>query len=271
MRQPAAAGTFYPGSADELASTVDGLLEGAIGASGTRGGTAPPAEPGGVPEALIVPHAGYVYSGPVAASAYALLRGVAGAIRRVAVLGPAHFMSLGGTAVPAADAWRTPLGEVPIDAELRDAAARSGASVDDLPHEPEHSIEVQVPFLQRVLRGDFGLLPVAVGVSAPAEVADLIGVLRERALIVVSTDLSHYHDDATARRLDRGTADAVLARDPSAIGADDACGVYALRGIVEHARRSDLRVELLDLRTSADTVGDPRRVVGYGAFSLRAG
>lgn len=267
VRQPAAAGTFYPGGADELASMVDELLDGATAAAR---GTAS-VEAAAAPKSLIVPHAGYVYSGPVAASAYALLRPVAESIRCAAVLGPAHFVPLGGTTVPAVDAWRTPLGEVPIDGELREAAARCGASVGDLPHAPEHSVEVQVPFLQRILGGDFTLLPVAVGTGPATEVAELIGVLRERALVVVSTDLSHYHDDATARRLDRRTANAVLARDPSRIRLDDACGVYALRGVVEYARRNDLRVELLDLRTSADTAGDPWRVVGYGAFSLSSG
>ena len=272
VRQSTAAGSFYPGRTDELASMVDGLLDGATVAGGTAAAEAAAVpQAARVPEALIVPHAGYVYSGPVAASAYALLRPVTGSIRCVAVLGPAHFVPLSGTAVPAVGAWRTPLGEVPIDEGLRGAAVRCGASVDDLPHESEHSIEVQVPFLQRVLGDGFTLLPVAVGATPPAEVAELIGALRERALVVVSTDLSHYHDDATARRLDRKTAGAVLARDPSAIGLDDACGVYALRGVVEHARRGDLRIELLDLRTSADTAGDPWRVVGYGAFSLLSG
>ena len=260
IRLPAAAGSFYPSRADELAAMVDEMLDGAAGAPKVAG----------APEALIVPHAGYIYSGPVAASAYALLRPIAGSIRCVAVLGPAHFVPLRGMAVPAAEVWRTPLGDVTVDANLREAATTCGATVSDLPHEPEHSLEVQVPFLQRVLGGGFTLLPVAVGGAPPTEVAELIGILHERALVVISTDLSHYQDDATARRLDRRTADAVLARDPSAIGPDDACGVYALRGIVEHARRNDLRIELLDLRTSADTAGDPSSVVGYGAFSLHA-
>ncbi len=221
------------------------------------------------PATIVVPHAGYIYSGPVAASAYALLCPFAERIRRVLLLGPAHFVPLTGMAVPEGATWETPLGPASVDPELREVAVAAGAKADDQPHAPEHSIEVQLPFLQRALGEGFGVLPVAVGVSAPTAVADLIAALWERAFVVVSTDLSHYHDDATAKRLDRRTADAVVARDPSAIGGDDACGVYALRGIVEHARRADLDVELLDLRTSADTAGDPRRVVGYGAFAMR--
>jgi AmmeMemoRadiSam system protein B len=225
---------------------------------------------GSRPEALIVPHAGYAYSGPVAASAYALLRAHAERIRRVVLLGPAHFVPLRGAAVPSSGTWSTPLGEVLVDPELREAALEAGTFADDGPHAPEHALEVQLPFLQRVLADGFTVLPIAVGMTSPEEVAELIAALRAEALLVVSSDLSHYHDDATAKRLDRRTADAVCGRDPSRIGLDDACGVYALRGIVEHARRADLDVELLDLRTSADTAGDASRVVGYGAFALRA-
>lgn len=251
VRAPAVAGTFYPADPRELASTVDAMLGEAEG-------------DGGPPLALVAPHAGYAYSGPVAGSAYGLLRG--SRVRRVAILGPAHFVPLHGCAVPGVEAWATPLGEVPIDAELRDVA---DVAVDDGPHGPEHSIEVQLPFLQRVLPEGFSVLPVAVGACPPAEVAGVIGALPADALIVVSTDLSHYHDDATAKRLDRRTADAVLSLDPEAIGPEDACGAFALRGLVEHARRHRLEIELLDLRTSADTAGDPRRVVGYGAFVAR--
>lgn len=254
VRQPAAAGTFYPGGADDLAGMVDDLL-----------GSAKPVE-GALPRAIIVPHAGYPYSGPVAATAFTPLRG--SGIGRVAILGPAHFVRLRGSAVPAVDAWRTPLGDVPIDAELRETAAGLGALVDDAPHEPEHSLEVQLPFLQRVLGDAFSVLPVAVGRSSPGEVAELIAALLPMAFVVVSTDLSHYQDDATAKVLDRRTADAVLAREPDAIGSEDACGVDALRGIVELARRDELDVCVLDLRTSADTAGDPWRVVGYGAFAI---
>ncbi len=262
VRFPTAAGSFYPAETVELARTVDELLAAAEA----------PEEGAPAPEALVVPHAGYEYSGPVAASAYVLLRPGADAAKRVVVLGPAHFAPLRGAAVPGADTWGTPLGEVPVDVDLRDAAARAGAAIDDRPHAPEHSLEVQLPFLQRLLGAGLTVLPVAVGLASPVEVANLIAAVRGApgVLVVVSTDLSHYFDHKTACRLDRRTADAILARNPEAIGPEDACGAFALRGLVEHARRSGLEVTLLDLRTSADTAGDPSRVVGYGAFALHA-
>jgi AmmeMemoRadiSam system protein B len=255
-RRPAAAGSFYPDDPAALARLVDRLLAGAAEET-----SAPRAR------ALIAPHAGYVYSGQVAAVGYVRLARA----HRVLLLGPAHFVALRGCVAPAADAWTTPLGVVPIDAELRDRASRLGARVDDRPHEPEHALEVQLPFLQRVLPDGFSILPVAVGVSGPPDVADLIGGLADdtaSTVVVVSTDLSHYHASRTARRLDTRTAAAIVAREPMSIGPFDACGVYALRGLVEHARRHDLPIRLLDLRNSSDTVGDPARVVGYGAFVI---
>lgn len=257
-RKPVAAGTFYPEDPVVLAAAVDELL----GEASPSGHRAP------VPGAVIVPHAGYRFSGPVAATAFALVVPT----KRVVLFGPSHFAALRGMAVPAAAAWATPLGDVPIDDELRDLASAHGVVVDDVPHEFEHSIEVQLPFLQRALRGPFAALPVAVGTTSPDEVADLLDALGEGPgrLVVVSTDLSHYMDAETARTLDRHTADAVVERDARAIGLRDACGVFALRGIVEHARRHDRTIRLLDLRNSADTVGDPWRVVGYGAFVIDA-
>lgn len=261
VRRPTVAGSFYPADRSELADTVDELL-----AAAAHGGH--PA-----PVALVVPHAGYVYSGPVAATAYATLRPLAGVIRRVALLGPAHRVRLHGLAVPATSAWATPLGLVRVDADLRAAAVAAGAVVADEPHRDEHALEVQLPFLQRVLGAGFTVLPVAVGESSPAAVADLIErVAGDPATrVLVSTDLSHYHDRQTAVRLDRRTADAVLARAEDEIGPYDACGSAALRGLLAHARRRGLVARLLDLRTSADTAGDPRRVVGYGAFAFAAG
>lgn len=260
-RSPVAAGTFYPAEATPLAGMVDALLAAAVA------GPSVPAARG-----VVAPHAGYRYSGPVAAAAYVRLRSGRPDPGPVAILGPSHFVPLFGAAVSAADAWRTPLGEVEIDTELRRVAVDAGARPEDTPHGPEHSIEVQLPFLQRLWpRGAAPtVLPVAIGVWPPAATADLIEALSSLATIVISTDMSHYHDQATARRLDRRTARAVQALNPDAIGPEDACGVYALRGVVEWARRAHGRIELIDLRTSADTAGDPTRVVGYGAFAVLA-
>jgi hypothetical protein len=249
-RQPVVAGLFYPGDPRELAQTVDALLDRA----GRR-------EVPGL-RALVAPHAGYEYSGPVAASAFALVSPKA----RVAVLGPSHYLPIDGFAVSGADAWATPLGEVAVADELREAAVAAGAFVDDAPHR-EHALEVELPFLQHALAPAPAVLPVAVGAEAD-EAAAVIAALGGDVLLVVSTDLSHYHDDATARALDRRTADAVLALDAAAIGGSDACGAHALRGLLLHARRAGWAAAELDLRTSAEAFGDTASVVGYGAFAF---
>jgi AmmeMemoRadiSam system protein B len=254
LRPAIAAGTFYTEDARILASEVDALLDSAD--AGTRDGT---------PIALVVPHAGYAYSGAVAARAYALVRG--SGMARVAVLGPAHFVALSGSAVPEASAWRMPLGDVPIDDMLRRVALAAQAFADDRPHVAEHAAEVQLPFLRRALGEQLSILPVAVGSGPPAAAAALIAELTPHALVVISTDLSHFHDADTARRLDGRTIDAVLERDPTAIADDAACGSYALRGFVTWARDADAQLELLDARTSADAGGDPSRVVGYASFA----
>jgi AmmeMemoRadiSam system protein B len=246
------AGLFYPADPGELAATVDAFLGGA-------GLT-----PGPPPVALVVPHAGYAFSGAVAASAFALARQA----RRVAVLGPSHFVPLDGLAASSADAWETPLGSVPVSSELRDSAHAAGAVVGDAPHERDHAVEVELPFLQRACGDELEILPVAVGRTTAEVVASFIDELD--AVVVVSTDLSHYQPDARARMLDRRTAEAVVERDPDSLPDDSACGAYALRGLVEHARRHALEVELLALGTSADRAGDRNRVVGYGAFAFRA-
>jgi hypothetical protein len=256
VRPPAAAGTFYPDEAGALAAMVEQLI-----------GAARPTPLRGELRALVVPHAGYVYSGAVAATAFATL--APGRALRVVLLGPSHFTPLCGAAVSGADSWETPLGRVPIDADLREAAVAAGAAVDDEPHAEDHALEVELPFLQ--LRAGEGLrvLPTAIG-GPPEETAAVVTALADEALIVVSTDLSHYHDDATARRLDRRTADAVVALDTSAIRAADACGADALRCLLVHARRAGWVCTQLDLRTSADSSGDVERVVGYGAFAFTA-
>jgi len=263
VRPAAVAGSFYPSDADELAAVVDTLLERArLRASEGAAGPAP--------VALVAPHAGYVYSGPVAASAYDWLRDRP--VRRVAVLGPAHFVPLTGIAVPAAAAFATPIGEVPVEVHTCAVLAerQECVTVDDRPHRPEHSIEAQLPFLQRVLAHGWTCVPLVVGATAPEQVADVLDTLcvDGDTLPVVSTDLSHYLDQLTAQRRDRHTAQAVVDRDAAAIGPHDACGVFALRGLLHWARRHELDVRLLHLGTSADAGGDPRRVVGYAAFAL---
>jgi AmmeMemoRadiSam system protein B len=254
------AGFFYAGSAGALASEVDALLAGADTAACA----------GLQVRGVITPHAGYLYSGPVAASAYACLVSGGAKPARVVIAGLSHFVAWHGLAVSGAGAWRTPLGEVVIDAGGREALVDAGATVDDAPHRDEHSIEVQLPFLQRCLPG-IPVLPVAVGRGVAEDAATILeAVLTDDTVLVVSTDLSHYHDAAAARRLDARTAAAVEALDLDAVTSDDACGADPLRAAMAWARTREYRIELLDLRNSADTAGDPQRVVGYGAFAIAA-
>jgi hypothetical protein len=256
-RRPAVAGRFYPRDAARLAGAVDRLLDAVE-------------VPGGEPlaAAYIVPHAGYVYSGPTAAHVYARLRRHAAKVQRVVLVGPAHFVPLAGCAAPAATAWLTPLGELPVE----DAAGLGDhLAVDDAPHAPEHSLEVQLPFLQRALGRPVPILPVVVGEAPAAVVVALLTAAvaaGPQAVVLCSTDLSHYLDQAAASERDARTAAAIVALAPEQIGVRDACGAFALRGLLAWARGSGLRPELLDLSTSADTAGDAARVVGYGAFAL---
>lgn len=264
VRPPVVAGSFYPRSAEVLAATVDGLLRRAA-AVVERCAVEP-----GLVRAVIVPHAGYSYSGPVAAVAYALLAKLTPP-PLVVILGPSHFAPLTGLVVPAHDAWATPLGQLQLAAGVRQGLVRGGARSDDLPHRDEHSIEVQLPFLQRCLPG-VPIMPVAVGQGAPQAGAALLDrALPDGALLVVSTDLSHYHDATMARRLDALTAAAIEERAIADLEPADACGFEALCLGLAWATTHDLRIHRLDLRNSADTAGDPSRVVGYGAFAIVEG
>lgn len=257
VRPAAVAGTFYTADPHALAAEVDRYMA-----------VAPPAVP--PPKAVIVPHAGYRYSGPVAGTGYAALRARAGEIERVVLLGPAHRVALRGMAVPSVDAFSTPLGPVRVDSEAREITlGLPGVVVDDLPHRDEHSLEVHLPFLQRLL-GDFSVLPVVVGHAPAPLVADLLDAVwgGDETLVVVSSDLSHYEAYESAARHDRATAQAIVAGRGDLVGPYDACGCYPVRGLLEAARRRGLTVQLLDLRNSGDTAGPRDQVVGYGAFAL---
>jgi hypothetical protein len=256
VRPPAVAGMFYPDDADALRRQVTGHLS-AVTASGRP------------PKAVVVPHAGFVYSGAVAAAAYAQIRGAAAAIRRVVLVGPSHRVAFRGLALPGVDAFATPLGRVAIDAAGRTLVSRHPlVLIADRPHEFEHSIEVQLPFLQLVLE-DFLLLPLVAGNEAPEEVAAVLDLVWGGAetLIVVSTDLSHFHDAATARVLDAATRERILALETGLTG-DDACGCVGLNGFLLSARRRGLRPRGLALCNSGDVTGEFSRVVGYGAFAF---
>lgn len=255
VRRPAVAGTFYPSRPDELRAAIDRAFAGARTA---------PGDDVAVPKALVAPHAGYVYSGAIAASAYARIAPARDRIERVVLLGPAHRVWLEGVAASGYDAWHTPLGDVRVDRP-------ANVMVDDLAHADEHSLEVHVPFLQTVLDPDrFTLVPLVVGQASAHHVAALLDDLwgGDETLVVVSTDLSHYHDHARAAGLDRATAACIVACDHDGVGDRDACGAFPLRGLLFSARQRGLDVELLDLRNSGDTAGPTDRVVGYGAFAV---
>lgn len=258
VRPASVAGRFYPADPMDLAETVKRML------AETK------AEPGDDDAAYVVPHAGYRYSGPVAATVYARLAARAEPVRRVVLIGPAHFVPIHGCAVPSAEAFATPLGEVPVDTRWRARLVRRGlAMVNDTAHEPEHSLEVQLPFLQVVLGAEWTVLPIVVGPSTLDRIGRLLWkVTEEPALVVCTTDLSHYLPEGAARERDQHTAQAVLGMAPERIGMGDVCGWHALAGLLTWAHLREVTPELLDLRTSADTIGNPDRVVGYGAFAF---
>ena len=262
IRPAAVAGMFYPADATALRGAVDRLLAAA----------APAPDDAPALKALIAPHAGYVYSGPVAASAYARLRPATAGIRRVVLLGPAHRVPFRGLALPGAQQFATPLGNVPVDAAAIAAARRLPEAGDSaLAHADEHSLEVQLPFLQRVL-GAFSVVPVVVGDAAAETVAAILDLLwgGPETLIVVSSDLSHYHPYREAQAIDRASADAILGL-AARLDHDEACGATPVNGLLLAARRRGLVPALLDLRNSGDTAGDRRRVVGYAAFAFSEG
>lgn len=254
-RRPAVAGLFYPDDPRALGRMLDHYLA-----------EAHPEAP--TPKAVIVPHAGYVYSGPIAASAYACLGAARATITRVLLLGPAHRVPFRGLAASSAERFETPFGAVELDrVGIECALALPQVRLLDEAHALEHSLEVQLPFLQRVL-DHFSLLPFVVGEATADEVAELLELLwgGPETLIVVSSDLSHYHGYAVAQRLDALTSRAIESLQPQEIGYEQACGRNPINGLLEVARRRGLHAQTLDLRNSGDTAGPRDQVVGYGAY-----
>ena len=270
IRPPAVAGSFYPREPQRLRAVLSDCMAGAVASQLAPIVSAGPRRGGNPrPKALICPHAGYVYSGPIAASAYRALGEATHGIERVVIIGPSHFVPFAGLAVPRAGAFATPLGAVAVDERARRAIlAVPHVVAADAPHAREHSLEVQLPFLQSLL-GDFQVLPIAAGEATAPQVATALECLwgGEDTLIVVSSDLSHYLDYAAARRVDRETAQAILEYS-TGLGSAQACGCVVINGLMYAARRRRLDVRLLDLRNSGDTSAERTSVVGYGAFAL---
>jgi len=255
IRPAAVAGMFYPGNAAQLHADVQAML------SSVPAGHS-------VPKAIIVPHAGYIYSGPVAASAFSQLIPSRSVIKRVILLGPCHRVALTGLATTSADYFETPLGSIAIDQDsIRRILSLPQVKEFDLTHQQEHSLEVQLPFLQEVL-DEFKLIPLVVGDTSAEEVQQVLELLwgGKETLIVISSDLSHYHNYATARSMDKQTCNAIENLDFRAIDHEQACGRNPVIGLLQAAQQHKMKVTTLDLRNSGDTAGNKDQVVGYGAW-----
>ena len=255
IRKPAVAGMFYPDDPGKLREMVDTFLK--------------QAKPGReAPKAIIVPHAGYVYSGPIAASAFAQVAPARGKIKRVVLLGPSHRVPFRGLAAAGNDAFATPLGNVPIDRKAIELIKElPHVEILDTVHVREHSLEVQLPFLQEIL-GEFSLVPLAIGEASPDEVAVVLEELwgGSETLLVISSDLSHYHDYETAVKMDRAISKAIESLKPEDIDDDQACGRIPILGLLVAAKKHGLHAKTVDLRNSGDTAGSRDEVVGYGAY-----
>lgn len=255
IRQAAVAGTFYPDNPKTLRQMLEHFLVDAR--TETK-----------VPKAIIVPHAGYIYSGPVAASAYARLAGQGQTIKRVVVIGPAHRVGFYGLAVSSADTFMTPLGAISIDRDAVDKLKILPFVQElDEAHRLEHSLEVQLPFLQTLLP-EFKLIPIVAGDAKPEELSSVLKMFWERpdTLIVISSDLSHFHDYETAKQLDAETSNHIENLEYEQLDYQSACGRVPVCGLLALAREKSLTVKTIDLRNSGDTAGDKSRVVGYGAY-----
>ncbi len=255
IRPAAVAGMFYPGDANQLSQDIEKYL------ASSQVTISPP-------KAIIAPHAGYIYSGSIAASAYASLIPVKDKIKKVVLLGPAHRMSFRGLAAPSSDGFATPLGVVAVDQQaIEQITHLPQVTVMDIAHEQEHSLEVHIPFLQTVL-DDFELIPLLVGDASAEDVAEVLQQLwgNNETLIVISSDLSHYKDYATAQQMDRTTSIAIEHLQPEQIHYDMACGRNPVNGLLVLAKQKCLKAQTLDLRNSGDTAGPKDRVVGYGAY-----
>jgi len=260
IRYPAVAGMFYPADKQVLKQDIHRYLEQCQMASNTNI----------VPKAIVVPHAGYVYSGSIAASAYQYLQPLKDKIKRVVLLGPSHRVAFKGLAVPGSEYFKTPLGDITLDKQaIADLLELPQVVESNYAHEEEHSLEVQLPFLQEVL-DDFSLVPVVIGDADRYEVAEVIKHLlsghEDETILVISSDLSHYHSYEEATRMDRATSEAIVNYKPELIQYDDACGRNGIKGLLTIAEEKKLKADIVDLRNSGDTAGSKDRVVGYGAY-----
>lgn len=260
IRHPAVAGSFYPADPNELKTMLEGFIK-----------SVPETDETDVPRAIIAPHAGYIYSGPVAATAYARIIPAHNKFTRVVLLGPSHRVPFRGLAASSASHFSTPLGTIPLDTPgINEVLQLPQVQVNDQAHLQEHSLEVHLPFLQMVL-DNFSLIPLVVGDADPEQVSQVLEkfINDEHTLVVISSDLSHYHDYHTAQQMDRATSQAIEQLDINAIGYEDACGRGPMSGLLKLAQQHHFKVETVDLRNSGDTAGPRDQVVGYGAYVVQ--
>ncbi len=268
IRPPAIAGTFYPAAPDQLRSEIDGLIHAAVEAE-TKG-DAP------IPKAIIVPHAGLMFSGAIAGLGFATVRALKGIVKRIVIIGPAHRMAFQGIALAKADGFATPLGDMRCDlAALQTALALPQVQVLDDAHRMEHGLEIELPFIQRLFGedADIGIVPLLVSRCAARQVHEVIEALwgGPETLIVISSDLSHFHDYDTAQRMDDHTRQMIERFDAESIDTNDACGALPVAGMLISARKRSMRIKTLGMRNSGDVTGDKSRVVGYGAWAIYTG
>lgn len=256
-RQPAVAGSFYPANPEQLHLMLDRFLNAAEIHEK-------------IPKAMIVPHAGYTYSGPIAASAYASLKNAHDKITRVVLVGPSHRVAFRGLAVSRSETFATPLGKVVVDQSAVQAIVKLPfVEYIEQAHTYEHSLEVHLPFLQEVL-DNFKIVPIVAGEASPDQVSQVLEALwgGDETLVVISSDLSHYHDYATAQQMDKETSRSIEQLQYEQLGFESACGKVPVSGLLKLARKKMLSIKTVDLRNSGDTAGDKTRVVGYGAYVI---
>ena len=259
VRAPAVAGRFYPSDAAVLSKMVQEYLDTAVSTPTSK-----------IPKALIAPHAGYIYSGPIAGAAYRSLQGRCSHVKRVVLVGPAHTMRIRGLATLSVDALASPLGNVDVEQEaIKKLSSLPQVHINDAAHAQEHGLEVHLPFLQTIL-DSFTIVPFVVGEATGAEVAEVLSMLwgSDETLIVISSDLSHFYDYETAVKLDTQTAEAIVRQQPDKLAYGSACGRLPIQGLLHQAKKYQLTAQQLDLRNSGDTAGSKDRVVGYGAFAF---
>ncbi len=258
VRQPAVAGSFYPANPKDLREALTELL------------AAHQEDRHSVPKAIIAPHAGYIYSGSIAAAVYARIAPARKSITRVVLLGPAHRVGFPGLAISSDDYFSSPLGNIPLDQQaVESITPLPFVSIFNKAHEQEHSLEVHLPFLQTVL-DDFSLVPIVVGDATAEQVGKVLDSLwgGPETLIVVSSDLSHYHDYDTARRMDRQTSRAIESLQWEQIDFGNACGRIPVNGLLFTANKRHMSATIVDVRNSGDTAGSKDQVVGYGAYAF---